>query len=43
MSQISMSLEEFMARLNLPARPTSVDVDWGDVNLPSATVYLESE
>jgi hypothetical protein len=39
--QVQMSLDEFMARLNLPARPVTVDVDWGDVNLPSVTVYLE--
>jgi hypothetical protein len=40
--QVTMSLEEFMARLNLPARPTTVDIDWGDIDLPGVTVYLES-
>jgi len=40
--QVTMSLEEFMARLNLPARPVSVDVDWGEVRLPAVSIYLES-
>jgi hypothetical protein len=38
-----MSLAEFMQRLELPARPVTVDVDWGVIDLPSVTVYLESE
>jgi hypothetical protein len=38
-----MSLAEFMQRLDLPARPVTVDIDWGDVDLPGVTIYLERE
>lgn len=40
---VCMPLAEFMQRLELPVRPMSVDIDWGDVDMPSVTVYLESE
>ena len=41
---IVMSMAEFIDRLELPARPTTIDVDWfGDVDPAGVTIYLESE
>lgn len=39
-----MSLAEFMQRLELPARPLTVDIDWGEgADKDGVTIYLESE